>query len=116
VDLQANYIAALLDDDVYVPIGGTASAIYIAGWFLTVQLVFVFMRRLWVAALICAGVWTLVFIASLVLLSYLGRLFTFWFQGVNFGVILLTWVEHWLHGMSSHQSDTKAATAEVPAP
>jgi CHASE2 domain-containing sensor protein len=102
VDLQANYIAALLADDLYKPIGGTFSkAIYVTVWLVLVQFIFI-MKPLGRAFLTCIGLWIAVFVVSLLLLTYFGYLFTFWFQGINLVVIPLTLVEHWLHGMAPH--------------
>jgi CHASE2 domain-containing sensor protein len=104
VDLQANYIAALLSDDVYVAVGDTVkNAFYVAFWFLVVQAIFASVRPLPRAAAWCGFIWAVIFIASLVWLAGWGRLFTFWFQGLNLGVIALTWAEYWLHGMSVHR-------------
>jgi CHASE2 domain-containing sensor protein len=103
VDLQANYIAALLSDDVYIAVGDSLSnTLYATFWFLVVQGIFAFVRPLPRAAVFCGILWAAIFITSVLLLTYWGRLITFWFQGLNLGIILLTWVEYWLHGMSVH--------------
>lgn len=111
VDLQANYLAALLADEVYVPVGTALSrTIYVTGWFVLVQLVFAFVRPQWRAALYCGFLWLSVFIGSLIALAYFGYLFTIWFQGLNLGVILLTWVEHWLHRLAKREASIRAQT------
>ena len=95
VDLQANYIAALLADNVYVPLGDSLSrATCVAVWFALVQLLFIFIDRGWLAAVISIGIWILVFASSVFLLVFYGYLVPLFFQGITIVAILLTWVEH----------------------
>jgi len=103
VDLQANYIAAILSGDIFVAVGDTVSnALYVTLWFVLVQGIFASVRPLKCAALSCIILWAAIFGASVLMLIVWGRLLTFWFQGLNFGIILLTWAEYHLHRMSVH--------------
>lgn len=103
VDLHANYVAALLSDQIYTPVGDRISnAMGAAVWFALIQAILFFKNPLRNAGLICIALWAVMFGVSFVF-SLKGFLFMPWFQVVSLGVIFVSWVEHWLHqAMAGH--------------
>jgi len=97
VDLHANYIAALLSDQFYTPLGDSVSnAVGATVWFVVVQIILFFVRPLKKAGKICIAVWLFTLFVSVVL-SHLGYLLMPWLQIVSLMVILVSWLEHALH-------------------
>jgi hypothetical protein len=105
VDLHANYLAAVLSDQIYTPIGDRFSnGVGAAAWFIIIQVIF-FLKRptrffserpLTKKGLICIALWFFMLAISIGF-SLAGYLFMPWVQVVSLGVILVSWIEHGLH-------------------
>lgn len=96
VDLQANYIAALLDKRYYLPaLTEHESEAFILVFFVVLQVLFWKVKPLAKAFLIGVLFWVLIFGFSLGLLAFKRYLLTVWVQGINFLTILVSWLEHW---------------------
>ena len=111
VDLQANYIAALLDDRYYVPV--------LSGYWNELA-VFVFFcivvgLATWTplpkAFIWTMGIWVAIAVSSAALATIWGYLLTFWVQFINFAAIAVIFFEHWLAG--THHSAPITAAAQV---
>jgi CHASE2 domain len=97
VDLHANYVAAILSDQIYTPVGDRVSNAVGAGvWFGIVELILFIKRPLWKAGFVCLALWLFLLICSVVL-SHVGYLFMPWLQVVSLGVAVVAWAEHALH-------------------
>jgi len=97
VDLHANYIAALLSDQFYTPLGDRLSnAVGATVWFVVIQIILFFVRPLTKAGRSCILLWLSSLLVSIIL-SHLGYLLMPWLQMVSFMVILVSWLEHALH-------------------
>ena len=67
VDLHANYVAALLSDQIYTPVGDRISnAMGAAVWFALIQAILFFKNPLRNAGLICIALWAVMFGVSFV--------------------------------------------------
>jgi hypothetical protein len=98
VDLHANYTAALLSDQIYMPLGDRVSnALGAMIWFVVIQVILFWIHPLIKAGAICLMLWLLTLAFSLVL-SHAGYLFMPWLQAISIMVILVSWLEHALHG------------------
>jgi CHASE2 domain-containing sensor protein len=117
VDLQANYVAAILADDLYIPLlDNVNGAVFAVLWFVLVQFIFFANHKLLRAVTICLAIWVSIFLASLCLLAFGGYMLTFWFQGVNLTSIGLTWMEHWLHSLQSKERPEQEPSTEGSGP
>ena len=96
VDLQANYVAAILDQRSYIPLLSPESNLFFIGCvLLALHVGFHFFKPLWRVALIAFGVWALMAVVSLLTVSFLGYLFTVWVQGITLTTIATTALHHW---------------------
>ncbi|HJX83845.1 MAG TPA: CHASE2 domain-containing protein [Candidatus Angelobacter sp.] len=95
VDLQANYVAALLDQRYYLPllsVRQTELAIVI--FFIALQVLF-WKYHSSIRSLVYAfSFWGIIFVGSIVILAFTGYLVTIWVQGINLATILLSFFEH----------------------
>jgi hypothetical protein len=96
VDLQANYIAALLDQRYYLPLlTDTQNQATIVIFFLA-QLTLYWKCKSRVRAFLYGVLlWALIFLVSIVLLAFTGYLLTVWVQGINLISVLIIFLEHW---------------------
>ena len=101
VDLQANYIAALLDRRYYLPLlpewGDQA---VIVAFFIVLQvLCWRFHRRLWLAGVTGILLWLLIAAVSFEVLAFKRYLLTVWVHGINLGTVVVSVLEHWVARM-----------------
>lgn len=95
VDLQANYIAALLDQRYYLPLlGNIGNSAFIVVFFLILQVI------LWKHGPMRAGifgisVWFGILIISILVFAFRGYLLTVWVQGINLVTVIVSCLEHW---------------------
>jgi len=100
VDLQANYIAALLDKRYYLPLlTDFENKVFIVLFFILLQVLFWRCRNLSTAAAIGVVSWVLIFVVSLLVLAFTRYLLTVWVQGINLATIIVSWLEHWVAKM-----------------
>jgi hypothetical protein len=96
VDLQANFVAAILDKRCYLPLLSTESnLVFIGITLLILHICFHFFKPLWRTVLIAVGVWAAIVAASFVILSFTGYLFTSWVQGLTFTTLVVTALHPW---------------------
>lgn len=99
VDLQANYIAALLDQRYYLPAFSTfGNGAIIVVFFLGLQ------ALLWKIGPLRAGaaglaVWGVILVTSILVFALKGYLLTVWVQGINLVTIIVSCLEHWVAKM-----------------
>jgi hypothetical protein len=96
VDLQANYVAALLDQRYYLSLfspGQNESAIVI--FFLVLQLLFWKSGSTLQGLVYGVALWGTIFVSSIFILAFTGYLLTVWVQGINLLTILISFFEHW---------------------
>jgi CHASE2 domain-containing sensor protein len=101
VDLQANYIAALLDRRYYLPLlpewGDQA---FVIGFFIVLQvLCWRLHRRLWLAGVIGVALWGSIALASFGVLAFTRYLLTVWVHEINLGTVVVSVLEHWVARM-----------------
>lgn len=98
VDLQANYIAALLDKRYYLPLlpeWGDRGVILV--FFIVLQvLCWRLEKRLWLAGLIGLVLWGLIALLSFGVLAFTRYLLTVWVHGINLGTVVVSVLEHWV--------------------
>jgi CHASE2 domain-containing sensor protein len=95
VDLQANFVAAILDKRYYLPLLSPTSNLFFIGSALFVLHICFHRFKWWLTFGIALSVWAFTAIASLLILSYTGYLFTPWVQGLTFATIFVTALHHW---------------------
>jgi CHASE2 domain len=96
VDLQANYIAAILDKRYYMPLlTSTANLVCIGIALLVLHLCFHFFKPLWRTLLFALIAWCVIVVASLIVLSFYGYLVTVWMHGITLTTIFVTALHHW---------------------
>jgi len=95
VDLQANYVAAILDKRYYTPLSSKSDLMLIGAAMLFLHLCFHFFKPLWRTFLIAVGVWLFVVLISFPIISYTGYLFTIWMHSITFATIVVTALHHW---------------------
>jgi hypothetical protein len=96
VDLQANFVAAILDKRCYLPLlSAESNLLFIGATLLILDICFHFFKPLWRTLLIAVVVWGAIVAASFVILSFTGYLFTIWVQGITLTTIFVTALHHW---------------------
>jgi CHASE2 domain-containing sensor protein len=96
VDLQANFVAAILDKRCYLPLlSAESNLLFIGATLLILHICFHFFKPLWRTLLIAVVVWGAIVAASFVILSFTGYLFTIWVQGITLTTIFVTALHHW---------------------
>jgi len=104
VDLQANYIAALLDQRYYLPLLETVgNGIVIVVFFIVLQLLLWKFSHLKYgplrAGLVGILLWATVLVVSILIFAFKGYLLTVWVQGINLITIIASCAEHWVATM-----------------
>jgi hypothetical protein len=97
VDLQADYVAAILDKRYYMPLlSPTEEYFFVASALVLLHFCFyLFQKRFWRIFWIALGAWALIVVISFVIVSFTGRLFTVWMQGFALTTIFVTALHHW---------------------
>lgn len=102
-DLQANYVAALLDKRYYLPLlPEWGNQVLIVAFFILLQVLFWRSKRLWMGAIYGIVLWAAIVLVSVEILALKRYLLTVWVQGINFFTILVSWLEHWAAKMNGH--------------
>lgn len=100
VDLQANYIAALLDQRYYLSLfSASQNELAIITFFLILQLLFWKSQSTMRGFLYAIALWGAIFVASIFIVAFTGYLLTVWVQGINLATILISFFEHWVARM-----------------
>ena len=113
VDLQANYIAAILDKRCYLPLlSPTGNLIVIGCALLILHICFHFLKPLWRTVLIALIGWAIIVGVSFLFIGLTGYLFTPWVHGITFATIITTALHHWTTtgealASSPHQNSAK---------
>jgi hypothetical protein len=95
VDLQANYVAAILDQRYYIPLLSSGEELFVVGAVLLVMhIAFVKLKPIWRTFLIALAAWLGCVGISFIVLSFTGYLLTLWVQGITLSTIVVTWLHH----------------------
>jgi CHASE2 domain-containing sensor protein len=99
VDLQANYIASLLDDRYYVPVLSGYWNEFAVFAFFCIVVGLATWTTLPKAFAWTMAIWGGMVIASVLFATIWGYLLTFWVQFINLAAVAIIFFEHWLAGM-----------------
>jgi hypothetical protein len=95
VDLQANYVAALLDQRIYMPLMNEKLATALLFVLLLILHSAFAHFPLGRAFLVALGCWIVLVCASIVILVEWGLLLTIWLQGLTLSTICVVAMHHW---------------------
>jgi hypothetical protein len=96
VDLQANYVAAILDKRCYMPLmSSTANLLFVGIALLLLHVCFHFFKPVWRTFIFAVSAWTVIVALSFIIVSFTGYLFTTWVQGVTLSTIFVTALHYW---------------------